>query len=106
LPYFAQNPSWNSSAKPPFQWSSLSGNSISNQPQNLPVVESFSFTVQARWGEVATAQSANTTQLVQQGIERYKTGDVQGANRILANGIKCLSKHQYASLARQLFKKN
>jgi CHAT domain-containing protein/tetratricopeptide (TPR) repeat protein len=36
-------------------------------------------TLQARWGEVATAQSPNTTQLVQQGIERYKTGDVQGA---------------------------
>jgi CHAT domain-containing protein len=35
--------------------------------------------LQARWGEVATAQSPNTTQLVQQGIERYKTGDVQGA---------------------------
>lgn len=39
----------------------------------------FPFTMQARWGEVATAQSANTSQLVQQGIERYKTGDVQGA---------------------------
>jgi tetratricopeptide (TPR) repeat protein len=36
-------------------------------------------TLQTRWGEVATAQSPNTTQLVQQGIERYKTGDVQGA---------------------------
>lgn len=35
--------------------------------------------LQLRWGEVATAQSANASQLVQQGIERYKTGDVQGA---------------------------
>ncbi|MEW5856358.1 MAG: CHAT domain-containing protein [Cyanobacteriota bacterium] len=33
----------------------------------------------ARWVEVATAQSPNTSQLVQQGIEQYKTGDVQGA---------------------------
>jgi CHAT domain-containing protein/uncharacterized protein HemY len=38
----------------------------------------FNF-LQLRWGEVATAQSANPSQLVQQGIERYKTGDVQGA---------------------------
>jgi CHAT domain-containing protein len=36
-------------------------------------------TLQARWGEVATAQSLHANQLVQQGIERYKTGDVQGA---------------------------
>jgi len=35
--------------------------------------------LQLRWGEVANAQSANASQLVQQGIERYKTGDVQGA---------------------------
>ena len=35
--------------------------------------------LQFRWPEVATAQSANPTQIVQQGIERYKTGDVQGA---------------------------
>jgi tetratricopeptide (TPR) repeat protein len=35
--------------------------------------------LQLRWGEVATAQSANPSQLVQQGIEQYKTGDVQGA---------------------------
>ena len=35
--------------------------------------------LQLRGGEVATAQSANPSQLVQQGIERYKTGDVQGA---------------------------
>ena len=35
--------------------------------------------LQLRWGEVATAQSANPSPLVQQGIERYKTGDVQGA---------------------------
>jgi CHAT domain-containing protein len=35
--------------------------------------------LQLRWGEVATAQSVNASQLVQQGIERYKTGDVQGA---------------------------
>lgn len=35
--------------------------------------------LQLRWPEVATAQSANPSQLVQQGIERYKTGDVQGA---------------------------
>jgi len=35
--------------------------------------------LQARWGTLATAQPPNTSQLVQQGIERYKTGDVQGA---------------------------
>lgn len=35
--------------------------------------------LQARWGTVATAQSANATQLVQQGIEHYQTGDIQGA---------------------------
>ncbi|MBD1933716.1 MULTISPECIES: CHAT domain-containing protein [Cyanophyceae] len=35
--------------------------------------------LQATWGEVATAQSSNASQLVQQGIEQYKTGDVQGA---------------------------
>lgn len=35
--------------------------------------------LQLRWPEVATAQSPNRSQLVQQGIERYKTGDVQGA---------------------------
>jgi CHAT domain-containing protein len=35
--------------------------------------------LQVRWGTVATAQSPNATQLVQQGIEQYKTGDVQGA---------------------------
>ncbi|MEG4275679.1 MULTISPECIES: CHAT domain-containing protein [unclassified Microcoleus] len=35
--------------------------------------------LQLRWTEVATAQSTNPSQLVQQGIERYKTGDVQGA---------------------------
>ena len=51
----------------------------------------FPFTVQARWGEVATAQSANTTQLVQQGIERYKTGDVQGA---IASWQTALSAYQ------------
>jgi CHAT domain-containing protein len=39
----------------------------------------FSTSWQARWGTIATAQSPNTTQLVQQGIEQYKTGDVQGA---------------------------
>jgi len=35
--------------------------------------------LQGRWGTVATAQSPNTSQLIQQGIERYKAGDVQGA---------------------------
>jgi CHAT domain-containing protein len=35
--------------------------------------------LQLRWGEVANAQSANPSQLVKQGIDRYKTGDVQGA---------------------------
>jgi CHAT domain-containing protein/tetratricopeptide (TPR) repeat protein len=35
--------------------------------------------LQLRWGEVATAQSVNASQLLQQGIERYKTGDIQGA---------------------------
>ncbi len=35
--------------------------------------------LQARWGTVAIAQSASATQLVQQGIEHYQTGDVQSA---------------------------
>lgn len=35
--------------------------------------------LQARWPEVATAQSPNASLLVQQGIEQYKTGNVQGA---------------------------
>jgi CHAT domain-containing protein len=34
---------------------------------------------QASWGTVATAQSPNASVLVQQGIERYRAGDVQGA---------------------------
>ena len=34
---------------------------------------------QATWGEVATAQSPNASLLVQQGIERYRAGDIQGA---------------------------
>jgi len=34
---------------------------------------------QARWGTVATAQSPNASLLVQQGIEGYRAGDVQGA---------------------------
>ncbi|MEG3863824.1 hypothetical protein [Microcoleus sp. herbarium12] len=32
-----------------------------------------------QWPEVATAQSANARQLVQQGIERYRAGDAPGA---------------------------
>lgn len=40
----------------------------------------FPFTAwQARWGGVAIAQSPNTSQLVQQGIERYKAGEVLDA---------------------------
>ena len=35
--------------------------------------------LQLRWPEVATAQSPNASLLVQEGIERYKTGDVQAA---------------------------
>ncbi len=34
------------------------------------------FTVQAKWGEVALAQPPNTSQLVQQGIEQYRAGNV------------------------------
>ncbi|PSB28586.1 CHAT domain-containing protein [Chlorogloea sp. CCALA 695] len=34
------------------------------------------FTVQAKWGEVALAQSPNNSQLVQQGIEQYRAGNV------------------------------
>ena len=47
--------------------------------------------LQARWGEVATAQSPNASLLVQQGIERYKTGDVQGA---IASWQTALSAYQ------------
>jgi CHAT domain-containing protein len=48
-------------------------------------------TLQARWPEVATAQSPNASLLVQQGIERYKTGDVQGA---IASWQTALSAYQ------------
>jgi tetratricopeptide (TPR) repeat protein len=48
-------------------------------------------TLQATWGEVATAQSPNASQFVQQGIERYKTGDVQGA---IASWQTALSAYQ------------
>ncbi len=34
------------------------------------------FTVQAKWGGVAIAQSPNTSQLVRQGIEQYRAGNV------------------------------
>lgn len=52
----------------------------------------FSFTaLQARWGEVATAQSPNASQLVQQGIEQYRAGDVQGA---IASWQTALSAYQ------------
>lgn len=34
---------------------------------------------QMQWTQVATAQSPNPSQLVQQGVERYQTGDFQGA---------------------------
>lgn len=52
----------------------------------------FPFTaLQAGWGEVATAQSPDTSQLVQQGIKRYKTGDVQGA---IASWQTALSAYQ------------
>ncbi|MEH2247776.1 CHAT domain-containing protein [Nostoc sp.] len=50
--------------------------------------------LQARWPEVATAQSPNSNQLVQQGIERYKTGDVQGA---IASWQIALSAYQSTS---------
>ena len=46
---------------------------------------------QARWGEVTSAQSPNASLLVQQGIERYKTGDVQGA---IASWQTALSTYQ------------
>ncbi|WP_375507329.1 tol-pal system YbgF family protein [uncultured Nostoc sp.] len=36
-------------------------------------------TVQTKWGEQATAQPPNPSQLVQQGIEQYRAGDVQEA---------------------------
>jgi CHAT domain-containing protein/tetratricopeptide (TPR) repeat protein len=56
-------------------------------------------TLQTRWGEVATAQSPNASLLVQQGIERYKTGDVQGA---IASWQTALSTYQSTnSLANQ-----
>jgi CHAT domain-containing protein len=48
-------------------------------------------TWQARWGTVATAQSPNASVLVQQGIERYQTGDVQGA---IASWQTALSAYQ------------
>src|SRR3712207_5393393 len=47
--------------------------------------------LQPRWGTVATAQSPNASLLVQQGIERYKTGDVQGA---IASWQTALSAYQ------------
>jgi tetratricopeptide (TPR) repeat protein len=47
--------------------------------------------LQARWGTLATAQSPNISQLIQQGIERYKAGDVQGA---IASWQTALSAYQ------------
>jgi tetratricopeptide (TPR) repeat protein len=47
--------------------------------------------LQARWGEVATAQSPNASLLVQQGIERYRAGNVQGA---IASEQTALSAYQ------------
>ena len=35
--------------------------------------------LQTIWGTVANAQSPNTSQLVQQGIEQYKAGNIQSA---------------------------
>jgi CHAT domain-containing protein len=46
---------------------------------------------QARWGTVATAQSLDPSQLVQQGIEQYRAGDVQGA---IASWQTALSAYQ------------
>jgi tetratricopeptide (TPR) repeat protein len=48
-------------------------------------------TRQARWVTLATAQSPNTSQLIQQGIEQYKAGDVQGA---IASWQTALSAYQ------------
>jgi len=39
----------------------------------------ISFTGQTTWGRAATAQPANASLLVEQGIEHYRTGDVQNA---------------------------
>ncbi|MBD2075655.1 CHAT domain-containing protein [Phormidium sp. FACHB-592] len=39
----------------------------------------LSFTGQVTWGTAATAQSPNPSQLVQKGIEHYRTGDMQAA---------------------------
>ena len=47
--------------------------------------------LQARWPEVATAQSPNTSLLVQQGIEQYRAGDVQEA---IASWQTALSAYQ------------
>ncbi|MBD2532912.1 CHAT domain-containing protein [Nostoc flagelliforme FACHB-838] len=37
------------------------------------------FTVQTKWGELATAKPPNASQLVQQGIEQYRVGNLQEA---------------------------
>ncbi|MEH1834384.1 MAG: CHAT domain-containing protein [Nostoc sp.] len=47
--------------------------------------------LQARWPEVATAQSPNTSLLVQQGIEQYRAGDLQEA---IASWQTALSAYQ------------
>ncbi|MGB7441165.1 MAG: CHAT domain-containing protein [Coleofasciculaceae cyanobacterium] len=44
-------------------------------------------TLQTSWGTVATAQSTDATQLVQQGIEQYKAGDLQGAIATWENAL-------------------
>ena len=52
----------------------------------------FPFTaLQARWEAVAIAQYPNASQLVQQGIERYRAGNVQGA---IASWQTALSTYQ------------
>ncbi|AUB43196.1 Tetratricopeptide (plasmid) [Nostoc flagelliforme CCNUN1] len=48
-------------------------------------------TFQARWGEIATAQSPNASLLVQQGIEQYRAGDIQQA---IASWQTALSAYQ------------
>jgi len=52
---------------------------------------SFTGTGQTTWGTAATAQSSNASQLVQQGIEHYRTGDVQDA---IASWQTALSAYQ------------
>ncbi|MBN4004059.1 CHAT domain-containing protein [Nostoc sp. LPT] len=64
----------------------------------------FTASLQTRWGELATAQPPNPSQLVQQGIEQYRAGDVQEAIASWQTALSVYqntSKHDEAAIVRE-----